>query len=255
MPPTGPISRARFAASVREALRNRRMTQAALAETVGVTPATVSDWVNQKKTPTDDSAERVLNALGLSWSDVIATGHKPATANGTHTRTEADTTDPASGGSAVVLVPHDGHAAAASSTAEGRVSESTAEPDQDPYPRHVLQQVTGLADPSPLRSFTVVGDSLADEISPNARLLYLPLHEYAGDGLYIVEIDGAMIVKQLQRLGGGTLEFIPRNSLYERERFTPVKDADTENTYRSTTTALTSRIRIVGKVVFYPKAA
>jgi phage repressor protein C with HTH and peptisase S24 domain len=71
----------------------------------------------------------------------------------------------------------------------------------------------------------------------------------------VLEVDGAAIVKQVQRLGGGVIDVIPRNPLYERERFVPLPDADTPTPSRSELPGLTSQLRFVGKVVYSARPA
>ena len=231
-PPVNPaeLDRDRFARAVNDAMLRRDLTQADFAASVGVTQQAASDWLGAKKSPSKKNLEKILDLFGLEWDAV---------------RTPPDTPAPKAPTSNVVHVPRTGRAAAG----DGYVNDD-ADIDTDPYPRMELLRITGVS-PERLRSILVVGGSLADEIAPNTRVLYLPVEEHVGDGLYVLEVDGAAIVKQVQRLGGGVIDVIPRNPLYERERFVPLPDADTPNLYRSELTGLTSQLRFVGKVVYY----
>ena len=69
----------------------------------------------------------------------------------------------------------------------------------------------------------------------------------------MLDLDRARVVKKVQLHGGGAFTLVPVNPDYERERFTP-EDADT-GTYRSELSGLATRVRVVGKVVWYPTLA
>ncbi|MEM1043496.1 MAG: S24 family peptidase [Bacteroidota bacterium] len=240
-PDGSPIDPARFAASVAAALAERDLSQADLARSADVSRSSVSRYLSGALTPSREVAARVLDALELSWDDV-AQAAPPAPAN-------------------VVLVPRDGYASGAPSAEQGYVNgdgHAEGEPvssalERDPYPRDELVRLTGM-NPDRLRSCTVVGDSLVPEIPPNTRAVYVPVEDHIGDGLYVVAIDDAHVVKRVQRLADGTLRLLPYNPDYEPETLTPVKDADTENTYRTGTGGI-AVVRFIGKVVYYPKAA
>ena len=93
------------------------------------------------------------------------------------------------------------------------------------------------------------------EIRANDTVIYRITESITDAGLYILDLDGARIVKLVHRLAGGALELIPANPTYQRERLLPLNDADTENTFRSDLTGLISVIHVVGKVVFYARPA
>lgn len=104
-----------------------------------------------------------------------------------------------------------------------------------------------------LRWFVVVGDSMEPEFGPGERVFYLPSDAFTGDGFYVVDVDGERTLKRIQRLGGGAFDFVPVNSAYAVERFTPVPDAE-PNTFRSNLSGLTTTLRFVGKVSFNLRA-
>ena len=243
-PDGSPIDPARFAAAVAAALAERDLSQADLARSAGVSRSSVSRYLSGVLTPSREAAGRVLDALGLAWADVART-LLPGPAD-------------------VVFVPRDGYAQGAPSAEQGYVNgdghAETVDADtdgaalaRDPYPRDELVRLTGM-DPARFRSCTVVGDSLVPEVPPNTRAIYVPVEEHVGDGLYVVAIDDAHVVKRVQRLADGTLRLLPYNPDYQPETLTPVRDADTENTYRTGTGGI-AIVRFVGKVVYYPKAA
>ncbi|MEL6769442.1 MAG: S24 family peptidase [Bacteroidota bacterium] len=241
-----PLDPRRFATAVGTALARHDRSQADLARAAEVAPSSVSRYLAGTLTPSRDVAQRILDELGLDWDDVAYASAPPRISEPSST---AD----------VVLVPRDGYASGARSLEEGYVNGSlpTAYDDEDlfdPYPRAEMARMTGM-NPDLFRSCSIIGDSLVPEIPPNSRVVYFPIAGYEGDGLYILRIDDAHLVKRVQQFADGTLRLIPFNPAYEPETLTPVREADTDHTYRSTTTGGTSVIRFVGKVVYYPKAA
>ncbi len=241
--PSRPISRARFAEAVTRALRERNMTQGELAEAIGAAQPTVSDWLGQKKTPSTRYARAVLDALALDWGDVEEPEDEGTGAKDRAALREAD----------VVLIPRNGRVAAGNG---GAVHTGEA-PAFDAYSRYELRRLT-QENPDRLRACTVTGDSMEPVLRANDTVIYLPVEEFGDAGIYVFRLDGAHLVKLVQRLGGGALDVIPYNEIYSRERYVPIPypdEADTPNTYRSEATGLTSTIEPVGKVVFYPRPA
>lgn len=53
------------------ALYDRRMTQTALAEQLGVTQAAVSAWVAEKKRPTIEMCVKIADVLGCTLDELI----------------------------------------------------------------------------------------------------------------------------------------------------------------------------------------
>jgi phage repressor protein C with HTH and peptisase S24 domain len=214
------------------------VTQRDLAAVVGVSQPTVSGWLKQKAKPTDENARAALAHLGLAWADVAFRPRAPRSDDG-----PADAT-----AVGVVFIPRNGFAGAGPP-----YENAPEEPDHDAYPRFELLRLTGT-NPEALRSFVVIGDSLAPEIPPMTRVLYLPVPQFLSPGLYVVTVNGAAQVRRVQQLADGTLLLLPINPDYQQEALVPVDDADTPNTYRTTDGRL-AVVACVGKVVFYPKPA
>lgn len=235
------IDPARLSEALTRRMQERGITQYDLADRLGVSQPTVSGWLRCRRKPSPANAQAALDLLELSWADVAPEAGEAAEA-------EPDR----------VAIPRAGHAAAATHASNGVVNsgggpDAFGEPALDYYPEAELRRLTN-ADPARLRSAVVVGDSLMPEVPPNATVVFLP-GAFHADGLHVVSIDGAEVIKRVQFRPGGALDLIPINPDYERERLLPVPEADTPNTYRSETTGLTAEIRMVGKVVFYPKPA
>lgn len=227
------VDRVRFAAALAAWMEDHHLTQREASERLAVSQPQVSAWLNASKTPSPASAVRILPIIGVSPADV-----EPLHA--------ADLTELAS---RVVLIPRAGQVGGGALPLP-----FDDEPDADPYPAVVLRRLLGL-DPSMLISAVVVGDSMYPRLRAGDQVLYFPINEIVDHGLYILNLDGAQIVKAVQRLGGGALRLIPANADYERETYTPVQDSDTENTYRSDLSGQTATLAVIGKVVWYPTLA
>lgn len=233
----------RFSRAVTMALKQREMSQHDLARAIGTKQPTVSDWLSMKKRPSLANIRKALAALGIPWEDVRAV---PGRGDGA----PASKSTQRGPYPAVIMVPRGGFAAAG----HGAYNGEGDEPEYDPYPRDELQRIAN-APAERMRSLTVIGDSLAPEIPPNTRVIYMPMERFLGDGLYVLEMDGMTVVKRVQYLSGGGLDLLPINIDYQPDRLLPVPEAGEENTFRSNLSGLTTRVRCIGKVVFYPKPA
>jgi phage repressor protein C with HTH and peptisase S24 domain len=229
MPTTPELDPAAFARALQREQARRDLSQRDLARLIGVTQQTVSDWLSQKKAPSKKNWRAVLDRLGLDERALMSTA---ANENG------------------VILIPHDGNAAAGGGAANGSHTQK-----RHPYPSEVIQQLTGFAPASELRSFTIIGDSHVPEITPNTPAIYRSVNGYVGDGLYVLHVDGLEVCKILQYLPGGAIILSSYNERYRDVHLTPLPDADTPGTFREDETRLVSIVQIVGKVVFYPKPA
>lgn len=226
----------RFAKTLLHEQAQRGLSQDELAGLLGVRQATVSDWINGKKSPSAKNAQRVIDVLGIEPATIYTGG--------------ADGNVVADGSPHVVLIPHDGYADAGPGADNGSTTRK-----HHPYPTEVIQQLTGFAPTNELRSFTIIGDSHMPEISPNTPAIYRRTADFVGDGLYVLQIDGNEVCKVVQYIPGGAIILSSYNPAYRDVHLTPLPDADTPGTFREDETRLTSVVRIIGKVVFYPKSA
>jgi phage repressor protein C with HTH and peptisase S24 domain len=249
MPTSRSVDRPRLIAAIEKGMQRQGMTQYDIADRLGVTQPAVNGWLNKKgkKTPGPANLQKLVDVLGLRREDFETREPAPPTIQST---AQQSAHSPAGSERSIVLIPRNGYAAAG----EGAFNDGEDEVQYDPYPRDELMRLTNT-NPDYLRSLTVIGDSLAPEIPPNTRVIYLPLEQFRGDGLYVLSIDGVEIVKRIQYLPGGAIELIPINTDYQVELLMPIEGADTYNTFRSARTGLTTIVRCVGKVVFYPKPA
>lgn len=231
------IDRDRFAAALSSWMTDHHLTQREASERLGVSQAQVSSWVNADKTPSPASAARVLPIIGVSPADV-----RPVLQGDVNLADLAER---------IVLIPREGSVGASGSGRGGMMPLPDDDPDADPYPAEVLRRLLGY-DPKGLVSAVIVGDSMYPRLRANDQVVYLPTVEFGDSGLYIFDLDGVRIIKTVQRLGGGAFRLIPANPEYDRETFTPCRESDTPNTYRSDLTTLTATLCVVGKVVWYP---
>lgn len=250
MPTSKKVDRPRLIAAIEKGMKLKDMTQQDLARQLDVTQPAVHNWLKKEgtKTPGPSNLQKLVDVLDLNREDfeigaiARAAQQRPEPSQSAYTLAGPER--------GVVLIPRNGYAAAG----EGAFNDGEDDVQYDAYPRDELMRLTNT-NPDYLRSLTVIGDSLAPEIPPNTRVIYLPMEQFRGDGLYVLSIDGVEIVKRIQYLPGGAIELIPINTDYQVELLMPVEGADTYNTFRSARTGLTTIVRCIGKVVFYPKPA
>lgn len=67
-----------FGAWLQRQLVRREWNQSDLARRSGIHTSRISDWVNGKRAPSTENAERLADALGVSVDEVLtAAGHRP----------------------------------------------------------------------------------------------------------------------------------------------------------------------------------
>lgn len=72
------------------------------------------------------------------------------------------------------------------------------------------------AAPGDLRLINVSGDSMEPDLRAGDIILIDHTDTRASrEGIYVIRMDGALLVKQVQRLPGGTVKLISRNPAYE----------------------------------------
>lgn len=226
-----------FIQRVQQALYDQELSQSDLAERVGVSQPTVSDWLNRKSAPSKRNREKLMKALDLTERDIEAVHPPPP-------KPETSSDD-------VIFLPVMGRVSAGNGHVNGELLEIE---DYRAYSRFELRRMTGQ-NPERLRVMPVVGDSMEPEIRAGDVVIYLPMERMTDDGLYIFRMDDALKIKKLQRYTGGAIQIIPANPVYEKEMLLPLADADTPNMYRSRESGLAGFFQIVGKVVYYPRPA
>lgn len=223
------VDPSRFAVTLAAFMAEHNLSQAEAAERLGVGQSRISSWLNTSAAPSKATLDRILPAMGLRAENLQPGTSTPGFISN------------------VVLIPRGGHIGG------GALPLPPDEPDADPYPAGELRRLLGF-DPSGLVSAVVVGDSMAPRLRASDKVIYLPTTEIADHGLYILLLDGAQVIKTVQRLGGGALSLIPANPDYRTETFTPVDDADGDH-FRSDLSGRTATLSVVGKVVWYPTLA
>lgn len=92
-------------------------------------------------------------------------------------------------------------------------------------------------DPHDLSVISVKGDSMEGVLNQRDVILINHAENQPGSGLYVLRMDGDLIVKMVQRLPGGVLKVTSANSLYE-----PF-DIDLNN--------MPTDVEVVGRVVWF----
>jgi transcriptional regulator with XRE-family HTH domain len=235
------IDTSRFARILKRQMSAKNISQSQLGELLSQevknapSQSAISNWTRGQRLPQARILPAVMNVLGLSWQEVTGSAKQFANADD------------------VVVAPLHG----VSEGGPGHQNTSAHNPDEPQYvafDRREAQRLSNI-DPSRLHSTTLIGDSMRPEIEPNSRVFYLPCHQVTGDGLYVFEVDGQRRVKLLQRLGGNALRAIALNETYPNEMFKPLPQSNTGNHFHSVESDRDCVIKIIGKVMFYFKAA
>lgn len=223
-----PIDTVRFAAALGQWMAAHDLTQNAAAERLGVSQSRVSAWLLRSSVPSGDVAERILPTIGVTAAELRTSDATPLPSN-------------------VVLIPRGGLVGG------GALPAAPDDDEADPYPANEMRRLIGF-DPTGLVYCIVVGDSMAPNLRPGDRVIYIPTTEITDHGLYVLLVDDHQMIKRVQRLGGGALVLISFNQTYSDETYIPTDD-DEGLFFRSNLSGLIASIRVVGKVVWYPTPA
>lgn len=114
-----------------------------------------------------------------------------------------------------------------------------------PYPLLWLRRFVGTLDG--LRLVHVMGDSMPD-FPANSEALVRVRTGFRGAGIYAIEQDGDLLIKRVNKLGGGVYVVASDNPAYPTDTLRPIKDSDS-CAFRSELTDLVTTFAIAGKVV------
>lgn len=95
--------------------------------------------------------------------------------------------------------------------------------------------------PKGLAAITAAGDSMEPTVPDGSVLLVDTEDDYPRDGIYVLRLDGGLVVKRLQRLQDGLVRIKSDNSAYD-----PVD----VNVTQFTEPPHTESFRIIGRVVW-----
>lgn len=203
-----------------------RRTQAQFAEAVGSTEITVGRYERGDRSPDADfllaCAER--ENLSIHWllfgipprrlSDAISPDKQRESFWRTYTgglASELHAGEPPAPG--YVQIPL--YDLVAGASARGRVVESETVVDALAFKEEWIRQELHVS-PRSLRLIHVSGDSMEPDLRAGDIILVDHTDTRASrEGIYVIRMDDALLVKQLQRLPGGVVKVISRNPAYE----------------------------------------
>lgn len=192
-------------------LENRFKNRAAAAEAAGVAKSTLQNWIEGKSDPSFEGLVKLANAAGVSveW---LATGSETVKPSIDELRR-----DVAKVGNGFVMVPRYNVEASAGPGAladEENILDHMA--FQEGWVRRTLR-----ADPHKLALISAVGDSMEPTIRAGDLLLIdTGVNEVIDDAIYIIAMDGHLVVKRLQRFFGGAVAVKSDNPTYVEQTLT-----------------------------------
>ena len=190
----------------------------ALCHEAGIPRSTMTTWLSGKVDVPSSGMRAIAAASGLSVHYLV-TGHGPHAAPPRHVardsaeshygiRTERN---PSPG--LVYLPLYDVRAAAGRNN--GIVSNGEHVADVLAFKEDWIRRELRAA-PDDLRLIYVEGDSMEPDLRANDIILVDHTDTAArSDGIYVIRMEDALLVKQLQRLPGGLIKVISRNPAYE----------------------------------------
>lgn len=199
-----PGFRAEVGTRLRE-LETRFKNRAAAAKAAGVAKSTLQNWIEGKSDPSFEGLVKLANAAGVSveW---LATGAGTAKPSIDELRRDVGKV-----GNGFVMVPRynvEASAGAGALAGEENILDHMA--FQEGWVRRTLR-----ADPRKLALISAVGDSMEPTIRAGDLLLIdTGVNEVIDDAIYIIAMDGHLVVKRLQRFFGGAVAVKSDNPTY-----------------------------------------
>ena len=121
-------------------------------------------------------------------------------------------------------------------------------------PEPLMSAILGFNPPPILGVIEIDGDSMKDIYADGTLALYDPnRREVNGGGNFIIQLDGSVMCKRLQRLAGGVVKVMSanRDADYEDELLIPSEDEDTDEIIlTSNITGKSATLDVVGRVVW-----
>lgn len=184
-------------------LEKRFVNRDAAANAAGVAKSTFQRWVEGKSDPSFEGLARLANHTGMSL-DWLA-GGTVAPANSAEIKGKPPRS--------MVAIPI---LEVAASAGHGAVALREQPSDFLWFNEAWLRQTYGV-NPNELKLLASRGESMAPTIAPGSILMVNCGDDArkAGDGIYVVRLEGDILVKRLQRLPGNLIKVSSDNPAYE----------------------------------------
>jgi phage repressor protein C with HTH and peptisase S24 domain len=189
----------------------------ALSQETGIPRSTLTTWLTGKVDVPISGISAIAKVAGLSVH-YLATGHGPKIAPASSAVVREPTSDyrlttTEEGLAGLVYLPlYDVRAAAGS---KGIVTDGEHVANELAFREDWIRRELRTS-PSDLRLIHVEGDSMEPDLRAGDIILVDHSDTQARrEGIYVIRMDDALLVKQLQRMPGGLIKVISRNPAYE----------------------------------------
>ena len=130
---------------------------------------------------------------------------------------------------------------------DGRVAYPDEARRKITVPREFISKIIGFVPPKEVGLMVVDGDSMHPTIQEDDMVLWRPVEEVQGSGIYVLSVDGKLRVKRVDSIPGGGLRLISDNDYYGYPNYTLVpRDDELVNEETGSVVDLYP----VGKVIF-----
>lgn len=171
-----------FAARLKQARKGVKMSQQALADGIGVSQNTISDWEHGRYEPSLDVINRIARQMDVDPAVLTGTAPMPSTlaSSASVTVPEYDISVAAGAGAVIADAPPVAHW---------------------PFPSKVFEEMRRPADAFVM--FTVVGDSMEPTLKSGDRILVdTSRNSPSAPGIYVIATDDFAAVKRLEMIPG-----------------------------------------------------
>lgn len=220
--------------TLREALK---LSRGYVADTLGVSLSTLQAWENDEREPAASSILRLSETLKTSVGKLLlgvdSEEDKPASTAVLATRAAVDVKGNTVDLGEFVFVPRYNVSAAAG---YGAWNDDESPMFTVSFRRYWVTNHL-KADPAKLSVISVSGDSMEGVLNDKDIILVNHADREPREGIYVLRIDGQLLVKRVQRLPGAQLRITSTNPAYEP--------------YNISLNNIPDDFDILGKVVWY----
>ncbi|WCG83775.1 XRE family transcriptional regulator [Pectobacterium sp. A5351] len=195
---------------IKERRGELKLSRTALAEDVGVALSTMQAWENGEREPAASNILRLAESLSTSAHWLITGENTLRMASKSHT-TASDVLGNSVDIDEFAFIPrYDVRAAAG----HGALNETETPKFSMAFRKYWIKNFLN-ADPHHLFVITVDGSSLEGTLNDGDNILVNGADTDPKEGVYVLRVDGHLLVKLVQRVPGGLLKVSSTNTAYE----------------------------------------
>lgn len=204
------IFKKQFKEKLREVRKKAKLSRQNASKLIGVATSTLQGWEeeNNDRVPSAWDTQKIIQAYDLPVDYFFSKTDSPILVNGKKVEDAfGNSVDPAE----FVFIPRYNVKAAAG---HGAAIQNENIMHHMAFRKYWIDNVIGVC-AKDLVVIGVTGDSMAGEINNGDVILINTADKHLNNGIYVIRINGDLIVKRIQKMPGNQIQVISANKEYE----------------------------------------